>query len=205
MRVAGAVPRTQRAAATTNTAMAAISTLNAKPANGAAQDSLKLKRPLDRPDGEKEAHSRGGGEADTDDGRPHPADGDDHKRHDQPTDGLGQEQRTDRGDLAVAVGLVPEVEMDVGRPQDQESADHERHGGCDGDARRGAARPVAEQAEQAFPGFSHDAGAVRCDTVTTLPSQRYTELGALRIAQNSGPDESPDRSRPYSRPWESCS
>ena len=94
--IEGAAPRTHRAPATSNTTIAAISTQNAKPANGAVQDSLKLKRPFDNPTVRRKPTRSGSGEADADDGRPHPPDGYHDDGHHQASDGLGQEQGANR-------------------------------------------------------------------------------------------------------------
>ena len=76
-------------------------------------------------------------EAQSDQGRPQPTHQDHAHTDHQTGNGLEEEEGSDGGDGAVAVGLVPEVEVDEGGPDQEEACDHEggRGGPVEGPAR----------------------------------------------------------------------
>ena len=91
---------------------------------------------------------------------PQPAHGHHADADDQPGDRLQQEQRTDGGDGAVAVGLAPQVEVDVGGPDQERAARRRRRPWRPGRAAGGSGRGRAPGGPGAvcMPGIRRRAG-----------------------------------------------
>ena len=191
-RARGTDPTRHSAAAATSTTAASISIVKASLAKGASHESLKPKSPTATESRKPAMVVRA--KPEPDDGRPEPADGHHADADDQPGDRLQQEERADGGDGAVAVGLVPEVEVDVGRPDQEHAADDE--GG-----RGGQVHGPAGAAGADAPGGS---GACAYEASGGGPGRRMSALaGGHDEEYGPGPardwpdrGESPVRARP---------